>query len=141
MHSNRVGNIGGYCMLFPLFNDWESSVKGHSRGGGCNSNNTKLASTTLYSQVPELSETEPPLLLPQLSNIFVTPQGQVHLLVVNQILRLVAWKVSARDCPRNEFQQGLQSLSQVPEDQTHRLIMNRLGVNKLMWKLIHIHGI
>ena len=34
-------------MLFPLFNDWKSSMKGQNRGGGCNSNNTKLVSTTL----------------------------------------------------------------------------------------------
>ena len=62
MHSNRVGNIGGYRMLFPFFNDRESSVKGHNRGGGCDSNNIKLAATALYSQVLELSTIEPLLL-------------------------------------------------------------------------------
>ena len=77
-----------------------------------------------YSQVLELSVTEP-LLLPQLSNILVNPPGQMHPLVVNKILRLVAWKVSGGAWPRKEFRQGLQSLSQVPEDKTHHLITNR----------------
>ena len=49
-------------MLFPFFNDRESSVKGHNRGGGCDSNNIKLAATALYSQVLELSTIEPLLL-------------------------------------------------------------------------------
>ena len=31
----------------PFFNDKESSITGQGRGGGCNFNNTKLASTTL----------------------------------------------------------------------------------------------
>ena len=42
-----------------------------------------------YRQVLGLSVAEP-LLLPQLSNILVNPQGQVHPLVVNKTLRLVA---------------------------------------------------
>ena len=73
-----------------------------------------------YSQVLELSVTKP-LLLPQLSNTLVHPQDQVHPLVVNQTLRLVAWKVSGRAWSRKEFQQGLQRLSQMPEDQAHHL--------------------
>ena len=97
-----------------------------------------------YSQVLELSLTEP-LLLPQLSNILVNPQGQAYTLVVNKTLRLVAWKVSGRTWPRKEFRQGLQSLSQVPEDQAHHLITNRPGVNGLAGvvngKLIRIHAI
>ena len=41
-----------------------------------------------YSQVLELTVTKP-LLLPQLSNILVNPQGQAHPLAVNKTLRLV----------------------------------------------------
>ena len=97
-----------------------------------------------YSQVLELPVTEL-LLLPQLSNILVNPQGQEHPLVVNKTLRLVAWKVSGGTQPQKEFRQGLQSLSQVPEDQAHHLIMNRPGVNGLAGvvneKLIRIHAI
>ena len=95
-----------------------------------------------YSKVLELSVNEP-LLLYQLSNNLVNPQGQVYPLLVNQTLRLMAWKVSGRTWPRNEFQQGLQSLWQVLEDQTHKFITNRPGVNGLAGvvnrKLIRIH--
>ena len=97
-----------------------------------------------YSQVLELSATEP-LLVPQLSNILVNPQGQAHPLVVNKTLRLVAWKDSGRAWTQKELRQGLQSLSQMPEDQVHHLITNRPGVNRLAGvmkeKLIRIYAI
>ena len=97
-----------------------------------------------YSQVLGLSVAKP-LLLTQLSNILVNPQGQVHPLVVNKTLRLMAWKVSGRVWPQKEFRKGLQSLSQVPEDQVHHLITNWPGVNRLAGvvngKLIRIHAI
>ena len=76
-----------------------------------------------YSEVLGLSVAKP-LLLPQLSNILVNPQGQVHPLVMNKTLRLVARKVSGKVWPKKEFRKGLQSLSQVPEDQAHHLITN-----------------
>ena len=68
MHSNRVGDIGGYCILSPFFNDRKSSIKGQSRGGGCNSNNTSWPVQPWYSQALGLSVAKP-LLLPQLSNL------------------------------------------------------------------------
>ena len=83
-----------------------------------------------YSQVLELTVTKP-LLLPQLSNILVNPQGQVHPLVVNKTQGLVAWKVSGRVWPKKQFGKGLQNLSQVAEDEAHHLITNRPGVNGL----------
>ena len=60
-----------------------------------------------YSQVLELSATEP-LLLPQLSKTLVNPQGHVHPLVVNQTLKLVAWKVLGRAWLPKEFEESLQ---------------------------------
>ena len=38
---------GATACFSPFFNDRKSSIIGQNRGGGCNSNNTKLASTTL----------------------------------------------------------------------------------------------
>ena len=61
-----------------------------------------------YSEVLELSVTEP-VLLPQLSNILIKYSGQVHPMVVNQTLRLVAWKLSGKAWSQKEFQQGMQS--------------------------------
>ena len=62
-----------------------------------------------------------------------------------QTLRLVPWKVSVRAWPQKEFQQGLQKLLQVPEDQANHLTTNRRGVNGLAHlvngKLIRIHAI
>ena len=62
-----------------------------------------------------------------------------------QTLRLVPWKVSVRAWPQEEFQQGLQSLPQVPEDQANHLTTNLHGVNGLAHlvngKLIRIHAI
>ena len=78
-----------------------------------------------HRQVSGLSVAEP-LLLPQLSNILVNPRGQVHPLVVNKTLRLVAWNVSGRVWHQKEFRKGLQSLSQVLKDQAHHLI--RIGL-------------
>ena len=75
----------------------------------------------------------------------VNPHCQVHSLVVNKRLSLVAWKVSGRVWPQKEFRKGLESLLQVPEDQAHHLITNRSGVNGLAGvvnaELIRIHAI
>ena len=57
--------------------------------------------------------------------------GPGNPLIVNKTLRLMAWKVSGRVWPQKEFRKGLQSLSQVLEDQAHHLITNRAGVNGL----------
>ena len=75
----------------------------------------------------------------------VNPQGQVHPLVLNIRPSIVTWKVSGGVWPQKEFWKGLQSLSQVPEDQARNLITNRPGVNGLAGvvnaELIRIHAI
>ena len=43
----KLETSGATVCFSPFFNDRESSIKGQNREGGCNSNNTKLASTTL----------------------------------------------------------------------------------------------
>ena len=52
----------------------------------------------------------------------VNPQGQVHPLVLNKRPSIVTWKVSGGFWPQKEFRKGLQSLSQVPEDDARNLI-------------------
>ena len=43
----KLETSGPTVCFFPFFSDKESPIKGQNREGGCNSNNTKLASTTL----------------------------------------------------------------------------------------------
>ena len=43
----ELEKLGATVYCSPFFNDRKSSMKGQNRGGGCNSNNTTLASTTL----------------------------------------------------------------------------------------------
>ena len=96
-------------------------------GGGCNSNNSKLVSTTLVELGSEIiyNRTYASTSVEQHLS-----KSSVHPLVVNQTLRLVAWEASGRNWPRKEFQQELKSLLQVPEDQTH-LITDLPSVNVL----------
>ena len=75
-----------------------------------------------YSQVLGLSVAEP-LLLPQLSNILVNPQCQVHPLVVNKTLRPVAWKVTGRVWPQKEFPKAYRICQK-----TRHIIKLRIGL-------------
>lgn len=83
-----------------------------------------------YSQVLDMA-VQAPLLLPQNPNLLMNPHGEVHPLVANKSIRLVAWKVSGKAWQVKEFQKGLQTLSQVPDDQARFLITNRPGENGL----------
>ena len=80
MHSNRVGNIGSYWLLyaFPPF----SVIRKVLLKVKTEEVNVILITRSWplqpwYSQVLRLSVTEP-LILPRLSNILVNPQGQIH---------------------------------------------------------------
>ena len=44
---NEFENSGATLCFSPFFNVRENYIKGQKRGGGCSSNNNKLASTTL----------------------------------------------------------------------------------------------
>ena len=127
----------------PFFNDRESSIKIKTEKVDVILITPSWLAQPWYSQVLELCVTEPQL-LPQMRNMSNHPKSQAYPLFVNQAMRLMAWKVSGRAWPRKEFQQGLQSLSQVAKDQAH-LITNRLSINSLAGvmngKLIHIHAI
>ena len=144
MHSNKVGKHLGLLYAFPPFSMiGKVLLKVKTEKVDVLLIKPSWPAQAWYSQVLELSVTEP-LLLPQLSNkLTQILMGLVPPLVVNKALRLVAWNVSGRAW--KEFRQGLQSLSQAPEDQAHHLITNRPGVNGLAGvvngNLIHIHAI
>ena len=80
---------GATVCFSPFFNDRKSSVKSQTEEVDVILITPSWPAQPCYSQVLELSVTEP-LLLPQLSKILVNPQGQVHPLAVNKTLRLVA---------------------------------------------------
>ena len=97
-----------------------------------------------YSQILDLCITES-LLLPQSQELLVDPKGQVHPLVLNKTLKLMAWKISGKTWLRKEFQTRLPILSQIPEDQALQLITNRPGKNGLAGvvknRLIQLHAV
>ena len=81
-----------------------------------------------YNQVLELCVADPILVKPR-QDLLMNPQGQVHPLVENQTLNLVAWKISGKDFLQKAYQQGLQTLSSKPGERALELVMNRPGAN------------
>ena len=106
MHSNNLGNIGGYCIFYPFFRIGKVVLKVKAKEDLILIKQSWPAQPW-YSRALELSATEP-LLLPQLSKTLVNPLGHVHPLVVNQTLNLVAWKVLGIAWPPKEFEESLQ---------------------------------
>jgi len=53
-----------------------------------------------------------PLILPDIPNLLTNPLGEIHPLVKNKTLKLVAWTVSGKSYLQREFQEGLQISSQ-----------------------------
>ncbi|XP_057294612.1 uncharacterized protein LOC130623139 [Hydractinia symbiolongicarpus] len=85
---------------------------------------------TWYGPLLEMLVTNP-LLLPQSLSLLTNPQGKSHPLLENRTLRLVAWTISGKFWRLREYQEKLQSLSQVPEQRAHSLITNRPGESGL----------
>ena len=82
-----------------------------------------------------------PILLPWRKDLLKNPKGEIHPLVQNRTLKLVAWTVSRLDCRSREFQRQLPTLSPSQEDQILMQIMSRPGESGLAGvlegKLIH----
>ena len=71
------------------------------------------------------------ILLPWRKDVLKNPKGEIHPLVQNRALQLVAWTVSGLHCRRREFQRQLPTLSPGQEDQLLMQIMSRPGENGL----------
>ena len=82
-----------------------------------------------------------PILLPWRKDLLKNPKREIHPLVQNRTLKLVAWTVSGLDCRRRKFQRQLPTLSPSQEDQILMQIMSRPGESGLAGvlegKLIH----
>ncbi|XP_057299486.1 uncharacterized protein LOC130630105 [Hydractinia symbiolongicarpus] len=85
---------------------------------------------TWYGLLLEMLVTNP-LLLPQSLSLPTNPQGKSHPLLENRTLRLVAWTISGKFWRVREYQEKLQSLSQVSEQRAHSLITNSPGESGL----------
>ena len=118
----------------------------------------KVLSKILKEQVPKLMLITPtwtaqvwyakilnmsinsPIFLPWRNDLLKNLKGEIHPLVQNRTLKLVAWTVSGIDC-RREFQRQLPILSPGQEDQILMQIMSRHGESGLAdvpeGKLIH----
>ena len=83
------------------------------------------------------------VLLPEQNNLLKNPLGNPPPLVVNNTIRLAAWKISGRDYLCQGFLQRLQNLSPNLEGIHLQAIMNRPGESGLagveMNKLIQFH--
>ena len=112
----------------------------------------KVLSKVLKDKVPmmilvtptwpaQLWSIQQPILLTWRRDLLKNPKGEIHPLVQNKTLKLLAWTVSGLNYKRKEFQGRLPTLSLNQEDQVLTQIMNRPGVNKLAGvlkgKLIH----
>ena len=82
-----------------------------------------------------------PILLPWRKTLLKNPRGEIHPLVQNRTLQLVAWTVFGLDCRRREFDRQLPTLSSGQEDQILMQIMSQPGESGLAGvleeKLIH----
>ena len=81
-----------------------------------------------YPQLLQLS-IQNPILVPHRWNLLLNPQGEVHPLIQNQSLQLVAWMISGKESKLREYHRKLQSLSVHREDRVHNLITNRPGAS------------
>ena len=72
-----------------------------------------------------------PILLPWRKDLLKNPKGEIHPLVQNTTLKLMAWTVSRLDCRSREFQRQLPTLSPSQEDQILMQIMSRPGESGL----------
>ena len=83
-----------------------------------------------YALLLEMSVKDP-ILLPQHKNLLMDPQNQIHPLVKEKTLRLVAWHLSGNPFLPKDYQRGLQTLSEIAEDKAHCLLTNRPGESGL----------
>ena len=72
-----------------------------------------------------------PVLLPQGQEILISPKNIVHPLMVENSLTLAAWLVLGKPFCVKEFQKTLLTLSQIPDEKAHSLIMSQPGENEL----------
>ena len=72
-----------------------------------------------------------PTLLPWRNDFLKNPKGEIHPLVQNRTLQLVAWTVPGLHRRRRELQRQLPTLSPGQEDQNLMQIMSRPGESGL----------
>ena len=76
-----------------------------------------------YPEVLNLCVREP-VLLPQRQKNLKSPKNIVHPLMLENSLTLAAWLVSGKPSCVKEFQKTLLTLSQIPDEKAHSLIMS-----------------
>ena len=84
-----------------------------------------------------------PILLPSYENLLSNPKREIHPLLENRSLRLLAWKVSGKNYLQREFQKGLPISSPAQEEMEQDLITNRPGESSIIGvlgnRLIPLH--
>ena len=72
-----------------------------------------------------------PIPLPNYPKFLLSPEGKIHPLIQNSLLKLVTWLVSSNIYLQKEYQEGLSTLSQHPEEQVLSQITNHPGESGL----------
>ena len=72
-----------------------------------------------------------PILMPSHPKFLLSPEGKTHPLIQKLLLILVAWLVSGKVYLQKEYQKGLSTLSQMPQEQVLSQITNRPGESGL----------
>ena len=74
---------------------------------------------------------ENPIKIPTRQKLLSNPKGEIHPLLVNKTLKLVAWRISGKICKTREYQRGLQNLSVQPEVLGPEKIITQHGGNSI----------
>ena len=86
--------------------------------------NASLVITTVWYPEAIRMSIQQPILLTWRRDLLKSSKGEIHPLVQNKTIKLVAWTVSGLDYNRKEFQGRLPTLSLNQEDQVLTEIMN-----------------
>ena len=134
---------GSKLCLSPIQSDRTSTSKGPERKVNTNSYNAGMADSVLVSKSNGngyINTSSSPCY----ENLLSNPKKEIHPLLLNQSLRLLAWKVSGKSYLQKEFQRGLPISSPTQEEWEQTLITNRPGESSIVGvmgnKLIPLHA-
>jgi len=114
--------------LFPPFNQIGRCLQKVTRDKTTAVIVTPIWSTQIwYSTLLEMS-CQQPLMLPNKETLLMSPQGEHHPLL-QQGLRLAAWKITANHWLRQDFRRTLPNTSRVPAGKAHKLLTKGPGIS------------
>ena len=142
MRFKQTGPGSKLCLSL-IQSDRTSTSKGPERKVNTNSYNAGMADSVLVSKSNGngyINTSSSPCY----ENLLSNPKKEIHPLLLNQSLRLLAWKVSGKSYLQKEFQKGLPISSPMQEEWEQNLITNQPGESSIVGvmgdKLIPLHA-